>query len=75
MEADLAGAEALFRELGYPYWTARAQLDRAEWLARQGRAAEAERLADEAAETFERVGAVPVLLRARAISKAAAKVS
>ena len=75
VEADLVVVEASFRELGYPYWTARAQLDRAEWLARQGRAEEADRLADEAAETFERVGAVPVLLRARAISKAAAEVS
>ena len=42
VEADLVGAEASFRELGYPYWTARAQLDRAEWLARQGRAEEAD---------------------------------
>jgi len=75
VEADLVGAEASFRDLGYPYWTARAQLDRAEWLAVQGRSEEAVRLADEAASTFERVGAVPVLLRARAISKATAEVS
>ena len=35
VEENLVAAEATFRELGYPYWTARAQLDRAEWLAGQ----------------------------------------
>ena len=69
------GAEAVFRELGYPYWAARAQLDRAEWLAGQGRVEEAERLAGEAAATFEVVGAVPMVARAAAVSKAAAAVS
>jgi hypothetical protein len=69
------GAEAALRELGYPYWTAQAQLDRAEWLVGQDRAEEAERLAEEAAATFERVGAAPMVSRARAISKATAAVS
>ena len=49
VEENLVAAEAAFRELGYPYWTARAQLDRAEWLARQGRHDESTRLAGEAA--------------------------
>jgi class 3 adenylate cyclase len=71
----LLGAEGVFRELGYPYWAARAQLDRAEWLAGQGRVEEAERLAGEAAATFEVVGAVPMVARAAAVSKAAAAVS
>ena len=43
VEENLVGAEGAFRELGYPYWTARAQLDRAEWLARQGRLEESAR--------------------------------
>jgi class 3 adenylate cyclase/tetratricopeptide (TPR) repeat protein len=75
VEAELMGAEAALRELGYPYWTAQAQLDRAEWLVGQDRAEEAERLAEEAAATFERVGAAPMVSRARAISKATAAVS
>jgi len=74
VEEGLVGAEATFRELGYPYWTARAQLDRAEWLARQGRAAAADALADEAAKTFERLESTPALARVRAISKATAEV-
>jgi len=67
VEKELVAAEATFRELGYPYWTARAQLDRAEWLARQIRIEESARLAREAAETFDSVGAAPMLARARAV--------
>jgi len=67
VEDSLAAAEAAFRGLGYPYWTARAQLDRAEWLARQGRPDESAKLAAEAAATFNTVGAVPMLARARAL--------
>ena len=36
VEDDLLAAERDFGELGYPYWAARAQLDRAESLASQG---------------------------------------
>ena len=68
VEENLVGAEAAFRDLGYPYWTARAQLDRAEWLARQGRLEESTRLAGEAAAVFERVGIPPMVARARAVS-------
>ena len=67
VEEELVAAEGAFRELGYPYWTARAQLDRAEWLVPQDRAQEAARLAHEAAETFEVVGAAPMLARALAV--------
>ena len=67
VEKELVAAQATFRELGYPYWTARAQLDRAEWLARQDRIDEAARLAREAAETFDSVGAAPMLARALAV--------
>ena len=67
VENDLAAVEATFRELGYPYWTARTQLDRAEWLSRQGRPDESAKAANEAAATFERIGAAPMLIRARAL--------
>ena len=67
VEENLAVAEATFRDLGYPYWAARVQLDRAEWLARQGRLDEAAKLAAEAAATFDAVGAAPVLARALVI--------
>jgi len=71
---NLVTAEGGLRDLGHPYWTARVQLDRAEWLAGRGRTEEAERLAAEAATTFERVGAQPMLVRAQAISNVAAEV-
>jgi class 3 adenylate cyclase/tetratricopeptide (TPR) repeat protein len=67
VEEGLASAEAKFRELGYPYWTARAQLDRAAWLARQARHDESAVLAGEAATIFVAVGAAPMLARARAL--------
>jgi class 3 adenylate cyclase/tetratricopeptide (TPR) repeat protein len=74
VEKDLMAAETTFRDLGYPYWTARAQLDRAEWLTNLGRLEEAVRLAGEAAATFERLGTTPMLVRAQAISTATAPV-
>ena len=69
VETDLATAEATFRDLGYPYWTARAQLDRAEWLVHQDRLDESAGLATEAAAAFEAVGAAPMLARARSLLK------
>ncbi len=67
VEGKLVAAEAAFRLLGYPYWTARARLDLAVWLARQGRLDESAKLADAAASTFEAIGAAPMLARARAL--------
>ncbi len=67
VEENLAVAEAMFRDLGYPYWTARAQLDRAGWLARQNRLDESTKLATEAAVIFEAIGAATMLARALAI--------
>jgi plasmid stabilization system protein ParE len=67
VEENLTAAESRFQELGYPYWTARAQLDLAEWLARQDRLDESARLATEAAVAFETLGAAPMLARARAL--------
>ena len=65
VEDDLIATETAFSSLGYPIWLARAQLDRAEWLARQGRLDESARLAEQAAAGFESVGAAPMLARAR----------
>jgi len=70
VEESLVAAESTLRDLGYPYWTARAQLDRAEWLAGRDRWSEAARLAGEAAATFERLGTEPMLARAQAVSMA-----
>jgi class 3 adenylate cyclase/tetratricopeptide (TPR) repeat protein len=67
VEESLLTAESTFRELGYPYWVARAQLDRAEWLARRDRSDESAKLAHEAFATFERVGAAPMRARARTL--------
>ena len=67
MEESLVAVEATFRDLGYPYWTAVAQLDRAEWLASQERIEESAGLAGEAATVFGAIGAVPMLARARAL--------
>ena len=65
VEGNLIAAESSFLELGYSYWVARAQLDRAEWLARRDRSYESAKLAHQAAATFETVGAAPMLARAR----------
>jgi len=68
VEGGLLAAEAEFSKLGYPYWTARTQLDLAEWLTDQGRSGEAAARAAQAAATFEELGALPMLDRARAVS-------
>ena len=73
VEKDLMAAEAMLRDLGYPYWTARSQLDRAGWLAGRGRHDEAAGLAGEAAATFERLGTTPMFARAQAIATATAE--
>ena len=65
VEENLVAAEAMFLGLGYPYWTARVQLDRAEWLAAQGRLDESAPPAREAGATFDAIGAAPMLARVR----------
>ena len=66
VEGGLVAAEKEFFEMGYPYWTARAQLELAEWLDRQGHVAGAAERAAKAVSTFERLGVEPMLVRARA---------
>jgi class 3 adenylate cyclase/tetratricopeptide (TPR) repeat protein len=66
---DPSGYEAAaerFRDLSLPLWLAVTLLERAEWLAAQGRAAEAESHLDEAREIFERLEARPWLERVTA---------
>jgi hypothetical protein len=72
VEERLASAEATFSDLGYPYWTARAKLDRAEWLHSQQRSGEAVVLATDAGATFEMLGAEPMRTRARRLLEQAA---
>jgi predicted ATPase/class 3 adenylate cyclase len=61
-------ATGLFREMQTPFYLAVTQLEWAEWLAGQGRAAEAEPLLAEARETFERLEATPWVERSGATS-------
>ncbi len=71
VEDGFSAAEEEFRRLEYPYWTARVQLDRAEWLARQGRTVELEGLATQAAAAFETIGAAPMAARAQTLLESA----
>jgi hypothetical protein len=57
----------LFREFGTPFYLARAQLQYAELL---GDDADGQPLRDEAAATFETLGAAPWMERARAFRSA-----
>ena len=68
VEEGLSAAEEEFRELGYPYWTARVQLDLAAWFESQGRATDAAIRAGMAAATFAQLETQPMLVRARALS-------
>jgi len=67
VEEALSSTEKAFFDMGYPYWTARAQLDLAEWLAREGRTSDARGSAGQAASTFEQLGTRPMLSRALAV--------
>jgi class 3 adenylate cyclase/tetratricopeptide (TPR) repeat protein len=64
-ESGFRRGTEIFRELDMVFWLAVTQLEHAEWLIQQGRAAEAEALLDEATEVFERLAATPWIERAR----------
>jgi predicted ATPase len=66
-EAGYRAAARLFRELGLEPWLAITLLEHGEWLAEQGREAEAGPLVAEAREIFERLEAVPWIERAAAV--------
>ena len=66
-EARFAQAKELFRKLEMIFWLAVTQLEQAEWLMKQERAAEAQRLLDEAAELFVRLEATPWIERAQRV--------
>jgi predicted ATPase/class 3 adenylate cyclase len=65
-EAVAAFSDAIqaFTSLRRPFWTAVTRLEHGEWLAAQGRVAEAEDMLAPAAATFADLGAVPWLERA-----------
>jgi class 3 adenylate cyclase/predicted ATPase len=65
VDANFLDATTRFRELGYPYFLAIAQLDHAAWLVAQDRPADARELLTAAVVTFERLAATPALLRAQ----------
>jgi class 3 adenylate cyclase/tetratricopeptide (TPR) repeat protein len=69
VERDLVAAETVLRDLGYPYWTALVQLDRAHWLASHNRTEDAAVLAAQAAIVFEQLGTMPMFTRAKALAE------
>jgi class 3 adenylate cyclase/predicted ATPase len=75
-EADrrYKGATGLFREIGYPFYLALTLLEHGEFLAREGRDADAAPLFAEAREIFERLEATPWLERVARVSGASAEV-
>ena len=74
-EEDFLAAEQTCRDLNYPYWTARIQLDRAESLARQGRPDDAAAVAAKAAAAFEQMDTPAAFARARALTSLDVSVS
>jgi tetratricopeptide (TPR) repeat protein len=66
MDGDESGfktAAGVFREYNFPFWLAVTEVEHGEWLAEEGRVAEAEPLFAEAREIFERLEATPWLDR------------
>jgi predicted ATPase/class 3 adenylate cyclase len=72
VEASFAAAAAAFRKLEMAFPLAVVELEHAEWLAENGRTEEARRLAVDARETFERLGARPSLERLDRLDQATA---
>jgi class 3 adenylate cyclase/tetratricopeptide (TPR) repeat protein len=66
-EREFGRAAEVFDEVSVVFWRAVAQLEYAEWLVGQDRAAEARRLLDEASEVFVRLEAAPWTERARQV--------
>jgi class 3 adenylate cyclase/tetratricopeptide (TPR) repeat protein len=64
VEAELRAAVDDLSGLGYPYPTARAQIDLASWMIGQGRQTEAAKLLAEAVATLTPLRATPALTRA-----------
>jgi tetratricopeptide (TPR) repeat protein len=75
VEANFIAAETTFRELGYRYWTALLQLERAEWLGRTERLEESASLGRDAATTLETLDVPPLLARTQALSRPPAVVA
>jgi class 3 adenylate cyclase/tetratricopeptide (TPR) repeat protein len=72
--ASFAAAARIFREIEYSFDLAVVLLEHAEWLASEGRIDEAEPLAAEAREIFERLRAAPYLERLERLPAAASAV-
>jgi tetratricopeptide (TPR) repeat protein len=70
-DAAFAAAVTASRQLGSPYHLSVCLLDRAEYVAATGDVQAAEQLAAEADELAERLGALPLIARARRLTKSA----
>ena len=70
----VAGAD-LFRDISMPFWLAVTLLEHGEWLASQGRGADANQLLAEAREIFEGLEGRPWLERLAQTAGAAALVT
>ncbi len=67
VESGLRGAADAFRDLGYPYWTARSELELGTWLNSRGNAEAGEAQLASAAATLERLAAAPALAQLAAV--------
>jgi hypothetical protein len=70
-DTGFGAAAAIFREIEMPFELAVVLLEHAEWLGGEGRFEEAEPLAVEAREIFERLRATPYIERLDRLPKAA----
>jgi tetratricopeptide (TPR) repeat protein len=68
VEQHFRDAVGTFNALGYPYWLAVVQVDFAQWLGGQGRAAEAGELLEQAVAVLMPLRAEPALRRAQDLS-------
>ena len=74
-EPMFKSAAAMFRELGMPLWVATTLSEQAEWLRQEGRAEQADQIAEEAAAIFERLEAKPSPRRVTAARPPAVRAS
>ena len=68
VEDDFKGAIGLFREMAYPFWTARTLLEYGQWLTDQDRVDEAHATLRESRTIFESLGAAPWIERVEAVT-------
>lgn len=75
VDDSLKGAIGLFREMAYPFWTARTLLEHGKWLTDQERVDEARAALQESRTIFESLEAIPWIERVEAVAAGARLVS